>query len=211
VKYTYESRTKPIGDWEVLAPSKILKPAGLAAIGPDAQFPGRSHGPLRVLRMGQKDPRIAAWSFDSGAPTEAEARKAGVKAWRNLIPKSKVHYSTPYVHDAPLFVDFAGGSIEVAPPAKRTRAKAKGPTVTQKKDAARRLFFDALSHLLRATRWDKLKITGTKGKYRLHLPFEDRRLGVQGIPLGDLSDVEGMLAKTIEKLEIGPHEELEMH
>jgi len=201
VGYTYESSTKPVGDWEVLSPYQFLKPAGIAAIGPDPQFPDRPHGPIRVLRVSRTNPLIQAWSFDSGAANVAGAKKAGERAWRNLFGKRSVSASTPYLHDALLFVDFKGGSVLVLPPKKKAKAKGAKPSATEKKDAARRLFFNALSHLLRTARWDKLKVTGTKGKYRLHLPFEDRRLGVQGIPLGDLSDVEGMLAKTIEKIE----------
>ena len=128
---------------------------------PNSSFPGIE--PLIWFWDGK------GWAVQTKARSESDALRLGQKLQKSLLPRTKVHYSDPYIHTLPLFVIYEGGQwVRLNPLEKKVVVK-KGPTLTEQKDEIIReadSFFG----------YGSAKVQGSGGDYRLIIDPKDKKL-----------------------------------
>jgi len=178
---------RPDGMWELRDANGFVKPAGVKLFG------GR---PALHLLNRRGNPIPVVWAVDTSADSAVAAEKHGLAIRRQLIAKSKLPSSIPYVHDAPLYVGWSGGDVRVEPLVKKAR-KRSTPKVADARAAALKSVDSAVGHLLKG----KLKVTGSTAKgWTLILPFRDSRLGTQPMRVVAFDEVPDKVAEMVAKL-----------
>jgi len=134
---------------------------------------------LHYYRHPKGRPLGWAVSVDVDRTSQPELERLAKRIRRSLVPKSKVHYSDPHLHDLPLWVIGRSGMFEL--PVRQAVVKPKGQSVADRKHA-----LATYAHREIGGRRPSISGSDAKGyKLRVRVTYRGRTID-ELVPLSDL-------------------------